>query len=280
MSPEVLPNFTYTKIVQSGDLLEIYDYEKEPSKKRFTNTAMCGRCATVQYLARAKNIKQYRSLLCKKCLDKKRYKKPRKKRNVVRARNQFRRMVRASLALGAPVLATLTMVSITDLTTAYKCLSKFTRNLRKSFGPDIAWVGVPEFQKRGAVHFHCLIWGLPNDTVKNERITRDIQAFWGRGWVDILVSDGSPKISSYMAKYMSKSMYDDRLGSKKSYTASRNALRPVLINSRTSIAYVEEEYPEIRGVDSVDVQCEEDMVYKTEWLGRCHYRKLIVVKKL
>jgi len=184
-------------------------------------------------------------------------------------------MVRSSLASGAPAFVTLTMVTIESIETSYRCFSQFTVNLRKSFGRDIRWVAVPEFQKRGAVHFHALIWGLSDETLNRERNTRDIQACWSRGWIDVLKSDGSPKIASYMAKYMSKAMYDDRLAGKKSYTASRGNLRSVVFRTGTQIAYIEEQWPEIRSVDNPSGTFEQEVVYKTEWLGRCHYRKLI-----
>jgi len=238
----------YTKIVQSGNLLEIYDYEKEPSPKRFG------------VRKKKRNI----------------YKVRRSARNIQRAKNNFRRMVRASLVRGAPHFATLTMASVETITTAYKYFSKFTTNLRFAYGVDVAWVAVPEFQKRGAVHFHALIWGIPDEVYLRERSTRDLQALWACGFCDFLASDGSPKISSYMAKYMSKTMSDDRLSGKKSYTASRNIVRSVLCNTPTQIAYIEEEYPQLRDVNKDVDKVEVDKVYSTQWLGRCHYRKIVI----
>jgi hypothetical protein len=243
-----LNQIAYTKVVQSGDLIEVYDYEKAPSPKRFT-------------------VKK-----------KKRFRNRRLKRNAQRAKDNFRRVVRTTLARGKPAFCTLTMVSVESVKTSYKCLSQFTTNLRRSFGNDIAWVGVVEFQRRGAVHFHLLIWGLPDEAINDERYTRDIQTLWGRGWLDIFTTDGSPKIASYMAKYMYKSMQDDRLSAEKSYTASRNVLRPVLLNTPTTLAYFEAEYPEIRAVDNSLDFYEQERVYSTEWLGRCHYRKFTVKK--
>jgi len=237
----------YTKIVQSGDLIEIYDYEKAPSPKRFV----------------AKKKKRYT------------YRR-RFKRNIQRAKDNFRRTVRASLARGKPAFITLTMVTVESVKTSYKCLSRFTTNLRRTFGNDISWVSVLEFHKKqGRVHFHLLVWGLPDEAIDGERNTRNIQALWFRGWVDIFRTDGSPKLASYMAKYMSKAMHDDRLVGEKSYTVSRNNMRPVLLNTPTQIAYFEEMFSEVRSVDnSVDVEV--DRVYKTEWLGRCHYKKLTI----
>lgn len=284
---ETIPPVEYTRIVQSGRMLEIYDYEKRPNPGKKPTT-------------RAK----------KKSLQEVSYPKIRTQRSYIRAKNNFRRMVRANLSIGAPSFVTLTMVTVESIEVAYREFSQFTVNIRKSFGSSISWVSVPEFQERGAVHFHSCFWGLPDDVVFNEAPwssyagqskrqskrrarfvawaiargfdprkavgTRDIQACWSRGWLDVLGTDGSPKIASYMAKYMSKQMRDARLGGKKSYSASRNALRPVLLNTRASVAEIERQWPEIRAVDSELDLFESDRVYSTEWLGRCRYRRLLI----
>lgn len=247
----------YTKIVQSGDLLEIYDYEKAPSNKRFVGSRHT-----------------YKQGVCVACgkVRPQRYRLKRSKRHIQRAKDNFRRLVRASLSLGNPYFVTLTMVSIVDIKEGYRHFTKFTNNLRKLYGKNIAWVAVPEFQRRGAVHFHALIWGIPYENYLRERDTRDLQTCWMRGWCDILASDGSPKIASYMAKYMSKTMSDDRLKGQKSYTASRNTVRSVLYNSRAQLAWIKEEHREIDAGDKLSRQPDFERVYKTEWLGRCHYR--------
>jgi len=269
---------SYTKAVVSGDLVEIIQYEKEPPQH--TNVNRPHKCS------------RYSVYECKPCI-RKRLSLAREKdngnyrraaRHIQRAKNNFRRMVRASLTLGKPYLCTLTMVSTESIDTAYTAFSKFTANLRLTYGRGVAWVAVPEFQQRGAVHFHALIWGIPHEDYIRERYTRDLQALWQRGWLDICTTDGSPKLASYLAKYLSKEMHDGRLGSKKSYTASRNALRSVLYNSRArSTVYAS--FEDFQGVTLEQViskatarldEVEVDVQYNTRWLGRCRYRKIVV----
>lgn len=252
---------SYTKIVQSGDLLEIYQYQKSPSPKRFS----------LYKKPLKKSLNSLKNPLQKKPTF-------RFKRSIQRAKYNFTRKVRASLSLGNPYMLTLTMVqNDVSLKKSYYHFTKFTLNLRKNYSNQIAWVAVPEFQKRGAVHFHALIWGLPQSVYERERDTRDLQAHWQRGWLDILKTNGSPKIASYMAKYMSKNMSDVRLSGEKSYTASRNTMRSVLCNTGTSTAIIAQEFGidilSDEAVDNSSLQPTVERVYNTEWLGKCRYRR-------
>lgn len=226
----------YAKIIQSGDLLELYEYEKEPTPKK-PNTK------------RSKRYKKYKS-----------------DRHIARAVANFRRKVRATLQLGTPYLLTLTMGDIVDIGVAFKLYTQFGARLRRVYGKEIAWITVPEFQKRGAVHFHILIWNLSHEAYLTERNTRRIQNLWGYGYVDIASTDGSPKLSGYLAKYMSKAMHDDRLFGKKAYSCSRNTLRSVSINSQTAVALIKEEF----SLETLPPTT--DREYDTEWLGKARRR--------
>jgi len=147
----------YTKIVQSGDLIEIYEYEKKPTPKRNSSKAKDRRKKTF-FNGR---------------------KKTRTHRSAQRAYQNFRRLCRSQLATtDSPHMLTLTMVGINTLPESYRLFTKFTVRTRKRF-PKFQWIAVPEFQRRGAVHFHVLAWGLPYDAHITELRTREIQGYWG-----------------------------------------------------------------------------------------------------
>ena len=230
----------YEKIVQSGDLIEVYQYEHAPIPKKPT-------------VKRSKRYKKYKS-----------------DRHIARAVFNFRRKARATVQLGIPHMLTLTMGDIVDLATANKLYTQFGVRLRKLYGKDVAWIAVPEFQKRGAVHYHALIWNLPHDIHITERDTRGIQNLWGYGYVDVIATDGSPKLSGYLAKYMSKAMHDSRLFGKKAYSCSRNTLSSVSNNSQASVAFLKEEF----GIDTPDstLHPSREREYDTKWLGKARYR--------
>lgn len=227
----------YSKLIQSGNYAELYQYEKEPQPKRLR---------TVFTQRKREELTIDQSL--QKRLD-----------NVVRARRNFFRLIHANLkSHDKPIFITLTTVNEKSVVTAYTYLTEFITRLRKMYGTEFRYIAVPEYQKRGAVHFHCIFWGLPIIDIFHEipwsawlkikpkvrerflafcnehnydsttaRGTRHFQHQWARGFLDCVPTDGSPKLATYMSKYMFKTMSDRRLYQSKSYVCGRNTLRPV-----------------------------------------------------
>ncbi len=232
----------YEKIVQSGDLIEIYQYEKAPIPQKKSKRK-----------ERRKPYKGYKS-----------------ERHIKRAVFQFRRKVRATQILGTPCMVTLTMAECVSISDAYKLHTEFFVRMRKVFGKDIIWITVPEFQKRGAVHFHSLVWRLPQRIINEERDSRIIQNLWGYGYVDLIPTDGSTALSGYLAKYMSKAMHDERLFGKKAYSCSRNTLSPVSLTSEASVAFFKDNFKIDRKGSNLEPTRERE--YETKWLGRIYYR--------
>lgn len=236
----------YTKIVISGNELELYQYDKAPQPKRSTR--------------KKSKISPFAGTL-----------KLRRWDNGNKTRKQFRRIVCANVAQGgSPALLTLTMLQVTSLHEAYGRLTTFFQLLRKK-GVTDRYIAVPEFQKRGAVHFHVLCWGRITDYVVNERHTRIIQNLWGLGYVDIIQTDGSPKLATYLSKYMSKALFDHRLSGQKAYSTSRAVLRPVSYNTQTAIDFIRSEFS--LGVDNTPLHVRQ---FSTEWLGTCTYKKYVI----
>ncbi len=158
--------------------------------------------------------------------------------NARRAAMAFRRLVSANLGgVDHPLLLTLTYQdNQTSLSHGYKDFHAFIQTLRHQFGKQFRYIAVPEFQDRGAIHFHAMLWGLPETLAKTERHTRLVKGLWGHGFIDVIQSDGGPRLSSYLAKYMTKSFTDYRLMGQKSYTCSRNLLRPEIVGGISATA--------------------------------------------
>jgi len=189
--------------------------------------------------------------------------------NARRARKNFLRLVRSNLgAESRPAFLTLTMRDIVSISVAYTCLKGFLSDMRDFLGKDFKYIAVPEFQKRGAVHFHILVWGIPKEIVENERNSRYIQNLWSLGFVDILQTDGDPKIAGYLAKYMSKSLLSDDIGFSKAYTCSRNVMRP-LSQSFSSPSQISQDF---WGEENVILT---ERTYEVPWLGECTYQLIV-----
>jgi len=188
--------------------------------------------------------------------------------NKRRAVMAFRRLVSANMGKSAPPLLVTCTYSEnqTNPRVGYKHFQSFIRNLRFKFGNNFRYIAVPEFQKRGALHFHTLFWGLPQNLAQEERRTRLVASLWGLGFVDVYRTDGDEKLASYLAKYMSKGHDDVRLFEQKTYRCSRNVLRPV-VEKNAMLVHLEYVY----GIGVDNPPCL-DKIFETQWLGQGRYR--------
>lgn len=245
----------YTKIIISGNNFEKYEYTKEPRR-------MGVRRRKRKIDLNSENVGADRSdTLSEGQLGK-------RQDNARRTSLVFRRIVASNLAGSPPpLLITLTYSeNITDINIGYKDYQSFIKALRNKYGKIFRYIAVPEFQKRGAVHFHALFWGLPSEVFSQERQTRTIALIWKHGYVFMKETDGNDKLSSYLAKYMVKAFTDPRLKNKKAYAASKNIKRPKIIAGEDfSFWPVEEEYVGNRKPIT-------DRKYGTLRLGQCRYR--------
>ncbi len=249
----------YTKIISYANTLEIFEYEKDVyrlvgrSNDKRKNNSSDENLDT----SRKNPLSERDSEIAQ----------GKRSDNARRSVVAFRRLVASNLGGSTrPVLVTLTYRdNFTDLKGSYKHHSTFVQSLRHKFGKDFKYISVPEFQKRGAVHFHALFWGLPEIVLLHERETREIAGTWGYGFVFLKETDGDNKLAVYLTKYMSKAFLDPKLKNQKAYTASRNVLRPLIQKGSFPIDFVLEEYGAI-GDPVVD------RTFYTNWLGEGRYR--------
>ena len=249
----------YTKIISYGNTLEVYEYEKDVVTYR-------GRVGKRNREAEARNESlgaDGENTLSEGQLGK-------RQDNARRASMAFRRIVASNLGgLTRPLLVTLTYgENFTDLAEAYRHYSSFVQSLRHKYGKAFRYVCVPEFQKRGAVHFHALFWGLSEEVFLLERKTRTIARLWGWGYVFMKETDGDEKLSFYLSKYMAKAFIDPRLKNQKCYVTSRNIERPNVMKGVPSsgLGIIFDEY----GVNENEALV--DREYLTSWLGKGRYR--------
>lgn len=222
----------YNKFIRSGNNFELYTYELQSHSR--------GRPAGYQSQFKRENLENRTS-------DEVQYSNSAKYRkrvdNARRASMGFRRLILSNLRTDEnPLLVTLTFSE--NRTTLSECnvlFALFIHRMRNSFGNSFKYIGVPEFQKRGAVHYHVLFWGLPQGIYASERQSRTLATIWGQGFVFIKQTDGNERLSSYLAKYMVKAINDPRLFYHRAYYASRNVLRPV-VSSGFPLWWAEEEY--------------------------------------
>lgn len=145
--------------------------------------------------------------------------------------------------------------NIIDVTYANRCLNTYLTQVRrycKKHDMELFYLGVPEFQKRGAVHYHIMMnieagsFLLP--VQKGKENMYDVR-YWNHGFTSVLdfnKTDEGFNPVLYMIKYLYKDI-DDRLFGHKKVLKSHNLVKPDVVkleeNStvyQTAIAYMEE----------------------------------------
>jgi hypothetical protein len=272
----------YRKIVKSGEQLEIYTYSKELNVSRpKRHTRKNKRQAKSKTDSGASNA--YRRI-----------------KSIQRARQGFLRLVKANLQSDIfPALATFTCYEQLTIEEAYEALRQFFTTLRGRY-PDLRYISVPEWQKRGNIHFHALVWGIDPRAIfdevptyyrkklkrktfeyysefcdfhgfklGNERGTRDLQRCWGRGYFDILsATNSSGALAGYLAKYLVKGLADRRLGNQRAYSSSHNVYRPISKGSNGLIDCTDEY---LDYLEAGEKELQKISQYDTLWLGSCVY---------
>ncbi|MFA6896942.1 MAG: hypothetical protein WCQ96_01510 [Patescibacteria group bacterium] len=164
-----------------------------------------------------------------------------------------------------PVFLTLTFAeNITNIKRANRIFSKFKQRLdyeimgkKKSY---LKYVGIIEFQKRGAIHYHVLIFNLPY----LENIYDKIREIWGEGHIIVKSIKDIKTVASYVCKYMTKGKADERLCGQKSYFSSNGLKKPIEILNDSQIT-------EILNSDLENVEFREDK-FVSEFCGETRYR--------
>jgi len=207
----------YNKLISYGDRVELYQYAKDTrALGKRKSTISVDSSVPGMVLARKHSVRPSESEATEKRRD-----------NARRAALAFRRIVYANVGQSHDfVFLTLTYrENMEDVRQARKDFNAFARNVRNRFNTKVSYIAVIEFQKRGAIHYHALVWGIPSAISANERRARVVASLWGQGFVDIKIPDNrqdqSIKVARYLSKYMSKSYIDKRMLKKKHISVQR-----------------------------------------------------------
>lgn len=190
---------TYQKVVIAGQQFEIFKYEGYPRN-------VGKRRGTVSDSSGVDDISESRKDAGKPVQST----PERKDQNIRRAALSFRRLVLSNLrGPDNPVLVTLTYKEVlSDIDTARKDFNAFAKALKSVCDVAPRYLCTLEYQARGAIHFHALIWGIRPTIIESERSARMVARLWGHGFVDVIKTDGSVKLATYLAKYMAKVFAD------------------------------------------------------------------------
>lgn len=204
-----LEKYSY-KIIKCGDYLQVYYYknprERQNVEKLDTNTLH--RSSVV-----SREVKHIED------------------RNIIRTKLNCQRLAKANAKDWKSFITLTYAENMEDVAKSKKDLEYFVKNIKK-VKKDFKYIAIPEFQKRGAIHFHLLTnLSLQDNNIitkqKNNNKYYDVK-YWNKGFTSYEdISGDVKKIVGYISKYMTKDNADDRLFNFKRYTASQNLIKPV-----------------------------------------------------
>ena len=244
------------KIIEIGDYCQVYDFKTTKLKKdknlekiKFENRSI--KKIETNYKPNLKYYNEYQ-----KFINNPLYKKSREDirlkhvdipieikkekiidiKNINRARIELQRIVKANEKEFKTFITLTFEENIIDIEKANKNFNSF-RTYIKRLKNDFKYVCVPEFQKRGAVHYHLLtnidyndimllsqeekkLW---NKSSKMWQVGKNIKG-WNKGFT-LVKSIDNFNVVGYISKYMTKDI-DERLWGKRRYLCSQNLIKP------------------------------------------------------
>lgn len=234
------------KIVNCGDYIQVYYLENNKIKKNKALEKVTHKKNNINSIALVdtdnlitqsnsiiddesfERLRQHTDKIQKKYLSATKQKNIQAK-NIMRSKLQCQRLAKCN-ANEWKTFITLTIAeNLTDINKANKKLRYFIDKIQRIY-KDFKYICIPEFQKRGAVHYHL----LTNIDINDKRFIykqpgkekfKHIK-YWNEGFnsVDSLEKD-IKKIVGYISKYMTKDI-DDRLYNHRRYFYSRNLRKP------------------------------------------------------
>lgn len=251
----------YRKIVCCNNVLEVYEYEKEPSLKHIKD--------------REDDYNPLDLEDTKLDIESLKRTEERRKQTVRDARNTTRRLALMNFSSGDKFL-TLTfdpkrtseenLRSIDFVDAEFK---KFIQRFNYRFDVKLKYIAVREFHKSGRLHLHMLC-SFPfkfdgEEDIKHwERFIGE--KVWKHGFVDIKVIDHVDNVGAYLIKYMTKNLSIELFKGKKVYLPSQGLERPLVYRGDEA-----ERIIELYGLDNKKEVFTNS--YESEYLGTINYKE-------
>jgi len=237
------------KVVISGNIVEVYKYEHGYLKGYKLNGAERENKGRKRGY-KSDNYEEHR------------------KQALQRAKRDLRRIINSNVgAYGEQFTAkflTLTFRdNIQDLKAANKEFMLFIKRLNYQLfntkKANVKYSAVVEFQERGAIHYHVVIYNIPY--VKYDKFVE----WWGHGDITINKIDDVDNVGAYVTKYMSKDNADERLHGEKCYFNSRGLFKPIEETNKKKVEALTDALP----VEKIKFSS----CFENEHLGKINYKQ-------
>lgn len=242
------------KIIQSGDIIEIYEYSEGYIKGyKLTDSEIKNRRRSESDSDDTES----------------------RERSLKRAKANLRRLINANVGqygkdFTAKFLTLTFKENVKDIKQANYEFKKFIQRLNYyCFGEkknNLKYTCVVEFQKRGAIHYHTIIYNMSYLKVN------EISNIWGNGFIKINKIDDIDNVGAYVGEYLGqaekgqgKDVADDRLRGQKTYFSSNGLFKPVEITDKKIVEQIAAALPSENLTYSA--------TYKNEHVGNISYKQ-------
>lgn len=146
-------------------------------------------------------------------------------RNIIRSKLSCQRLAKANSKIWETFITLTIAENEQNIEKANKMFHSFTVQIRR-IKKDFAYIAIPEFQKRGAIHYHL----LTNISIDDDKLIYSQEdnpkfkhiKYWNKGFTSIEpLKDDIKKVVGYISKYMTKNV-DNRLFGHRRYLYSQN----------------------------------------------------------
>ena len=202
------------KLINCGDYVQIYYLERPKIKSEKTQKENTFKYIDTDNLKKVNNSNDNIE-----------------QKNIMRSKLQCQRLAKANANIWKTFITLTIAENLTDIDKANRRFRYFIDKIQRIY-KDFKYICIPEFQKRGAAHYHL----LTNISIDDERfIYKQVDKekfkhikYWNDGFtkVDNLEKDVK-KIIGYISKYMTKNI-DNRLYNHHRYFYSRNLIKPTI----------------------------------------------------
>jgi hypothetical protein len=272
----------YRKIVLSGNVVEVYEMENTPYNVRTEKLVSDVEWIWDMQMGEYRRAEEEKAIAAENFakLDKstqewwlercKSSEIGKLQKNIMRTRNMVRRLILSNFDSTAKFW-TFTFDDekvppeiSRSIEGSNRLWETFIKRMRRKY-PDFKYLAVLEFQKRGAVHYHCLC-DLP--FVKQ----RVVQEIWGNGFVSVNRIKHVDNLGAYVVKYMTKELTDERFFGSKLYQCSKGLNRPVEYRGEMAD----------RMVAALDLGQKKEVFtncYESEYLGQITYKEYNLMRQ-
>lgn len=234
------------KIIVSGNIVEVYDYEKTIFKGKSSSGG--------RHHTDSENTEKNREI------------------TLNRARKDIRRLINSNVGKYGEMAKFVTLTfadNVTDVETANYEFKKYVKRLNyevfNSKKGILKYTAVPEVQKRGAIHYHCIFYNMPyvkhSQLLELWNVGNEVQ----KGSLNVKKIEHVDNIGAYVCKYLTKDTSSVFEG-KKCYFNSRGLYKPEEIYKEKEVASFVEEL-----TTSNDYKLTYNSSYSNDYTGNIEY---------